>query len=105
MITARVIKKQGRYESFTCSGHAEYDDMGKDIVCSAVSILTINTANAIEKLTENKLKGSDVDHLSWQFVNIPDEKAELLMDTMLLGLKEIEKNYGNEYLKVLIEEV
>lgn len=105
MITAKVIKKQGRYYSFTCKGHAEYDDPGKDIICSAVSMLVINTANAIDKLTDNKLVGSDKDHISWHFTDTPDDKAVLLMDAMLLGLKEIETKYGNEYLRLMIEEV
>ena len=105
MITAKVIKKQGSYYSFICSGHAEYDDEGKDIVCSAVSMLVINTANAIDKLTDNKLEGSDRDCISWRFSDTPDDKAQLLMDAMLLGLKEIETKYGNDYLRLMIKEV
>lgn len=105
MITAKVTRKQGRYHSFSCAGHAEYDDSGKDIICSAVSILVINTANAIDKLTDSKLEGSDKDYISWSFIGTPDDKAELLMDAMLLGLREIETKYGNEYLRLMIEEV
>ena len=105
MITAKVIKKQGSYYSFICSGHAEYDDEGKDIVCSAVSMLVINTANAIDKFTETRIEGSDEDHISWHFPEKPDDKAELLMDAMLLGLKEIETKYGNDYLRLMIKEV
>ena len=105
MITAEVTRKQGRYFSFSCSGHAEYDDPGKDIVCSAVSMLVINTANAIDKFTETRIEGSDEDHISWHFPEKPDDKAELLMDAMLLGLKEIETKYGNDYLRLMIKEV
>ena len=105
MITAKVVKKQGRYYSFSCSGHAEYDDYGKDIVCAAVSMIVINTANAIDSLTDNELMASKESAISWEFKNIPDEKAELLMDAMLLGLDEICKKYGNEYLRLMIEEV
>ena len=105
MITAEVTRKQGKYFSFSCSGHAEYDDPGKDIVCSAVSMLVINTANAIDKFTETRIEGSDEDHISWYFPEKPDDKAELLMDAMLLGLKEIETKYGNDYLRLMIKEV
>lgn len=105
MITAKVTRKQGIYHSFSCSGHAGYDDHGKDIVCSAVSMLVINTANAIESLTDNELEGSDDGSISWRFIKKPDEKAELLMDAMLLGLEEISKKYGNDYLRLMIEEV
>ena len=37
---------------FQTKGHAEYDEMGQDIVCAAVSVLVINTMNAIELYTE-----------------------------------------------------
>ena len=86
-------------------GHAEYADSGMDIICSAVSILVINTANAIDSLTENTIVGSDVECIYWEFKDAPDTKGELLMDTMLLGLKEIQKKYGNNYLRLIIKEV
>ena len=38
---------------FQTEGHAEYADPGQDIVCAAVSVLIINTMNAIELYTED----------------------------------------------------
>ncbi|MCR5420670.1 MAG: ribosomal-processing cysteine protease Prp [Lachnospiraceae bacterium] len=105
MITATFIKKNNEYISFSCEGHAEFDDYGKDIVCSAVSMLVINTANSIEKLTNNKIIGSDKGVLHWEFITTPDEYGRLLMDSMLLGLSDIKKKYGNDYLILKIEEV
>ena len=40
-------------QRFTCSGHAEYDEYGKDIVCAAVSSIAITTVNAIIRLDES----------------------------------------------------
>ena len=37
---------------FTAIGHAGYAKEGEDLVCAAVSVLVINTCNAIEKLTD-----------------------------------------------------
>jgi hypothetical protein len=105
MITAKVTKHQGKYSSFICKGHAEYDDKGKDIVCSAVSMLVINTGNSLEKLTGNKVKGVDDGTLSWNFLEPPDEKGELLMDSLILGLETVNRKYGNDYLRLMIEEV
>ena len=39
-------------------GHAGYDEYGKDIVCAAVSVLTVNMANSVEKFTDDSFKGS-----------------------------------------------
>ena len=57
MIEARICKQSGEYFSFSVSGHAGYAEAGRDIVCAAVSMLVINTANALDGLTDNSLKG------------------------------------------------
>ena len=48
-------------------GHAGYDEYGKDIVCAAVSVLTVNMANSVEKFTDDGFKGS-VDEKTGQFI-------------------------------------
>ena len=68
-------------------------------------MLVINTANSIDKLTDNVMEGSDKGSITWRFKDGPDEKAELLMDALLLGLSEVRKKYGNNYLRLMIEEV
>ena len=51
MIEVTVYKTmRHEYAGFDMSGHAGYDDIGKDIVCAAVSVLVINTLNSIEVL-------------------------------------------------------
>lgn len=105
MIKAKVLTHNGSYHSFSCMGHSGFDDMGKDIVCAAVSMLVINTANSLEKLTDNKLTATDDEYIRWEFEDIPDDKGKLLMDSMVMGLKEIEKKYGNDFLRLMIEEV
>ena len=105
MITAKVLKHNGDYRSFTCEGHAFYEDPGKDIVCAAVSVLVINTANSLESLTENEMRASDDGYIRWEFVKSPDDHGKLLMDSLMLGLKQIESMYGNNYFRLMIEEV
>lgn len=103
MIKAKVSIKDNNYYSFSCTGHAGYGYKGNDIVCAAVSTLVINTANSIEKLTECNFKAvSDGDEIVFNFNSVPDEKAKLLMDSLLLGLKEIQKEYGKKYLELVI---
>ena len=43
---------------FKLSGHAGFAEEGSDIVCSAVSMLVINTINCIEEFTEEKFNYS-----------------------------------------------
>lgn len=105
MIRIVVTKKNDQYLSFRCSGHAEYADSGKDIVCSAVSILVINTINAIEQFTDTAFTLNAEEAIEWHFPEGIDHDTQLLMDALLLGLTEIKKQYGKKYLNLLFEEV
>ncbi len=103
MITARVIKYKDKYKTFICKGHAEYDDAGKDIVCAAISMLVLNTANSIEKFTDSRIVGSDDGCIRWDFADEPDDGGRLLMDSLMLGLKNVEEKYGPDHIKLIIE--
>ena len=39
------------------------------------------------------------------FKNIPSEKSQLIVDSMILGLKQIQDEYGNKYIDIRFEEV
>jgi len=39
------------------------------------------------------------------FKNTPSEKSQLLVDSMILGLKQIQEEYGNKYIDIIFEEV
>ena len=40
-----------------------------------------------------------------RFANPVNEKTTLLMDSLLLGLREVKEQYGSKYLKLQFEEV
>ena len=50
MITAEFYLKQDTLVGFLVKGHAGYDKVGFDIVCSAVTALVELTANAITEI-------------------------------------------------------
>ena len=53
MVRVTILKDQKDIcRGFETSGHAGYADKGQDIVCAAVSVLTINTVNSLEQFTE-----------------------------------------------------
>ena len=104
MIKALVSKKDGKYCDFSCSGHAGFGYRGNDVICAAVSMLVINTANAIEKLTDCDFQATDEGNvIKFIFNSLPDDKATLLMDSLVLGLEEIQKEYGKKYLELVIK--
>ena len=48
MVKITFFKRDGIYYGFRETGHAGYDEAGKDIVCAAVSAMTMLVINAIE---------------------------------------------------------
>ncbi len=93
---------------FHTYGHAEYADAGYDIICSAVSAIVITTVNSIERLTGEKAscrQEQEQGEIELMFDHVPNEKADLLLQSMMLGLSDIETQYGSEYLNVNTKEV
>ena len=106
MITITVKKRNHDYVDFRSKGHAGYAEAGQDIVCAAVSALIINTVNSLETFTEEDFQASEQDgFVSIHFSRKNTEKGRLLMDSLILGLTEIEHSYNNRYLTVKVKEV
>ena len=93
---------------FKALGHAGYAEEGEDIVCAAISILTINTMNAIETFTDADVSLETDEEIGFMEYRIykPTKETSLLLDTMVLGLKTMadDENYA-EYIDLLFEEV
>ncbi len=105
-----IIRKtvHNEYTGFICIGHAGYAEDEPDVVCAAVSVLVINTINAMEKLAGQKsevVQNEETGFLKCEFLDSLNEKSILLMEAMVLGLKDISKAYGRQYLQVKFEEV
>ena len=108
MISVVITKHNNEYIGFTLDGHAGYADFGKDIVCAAVSTLVINTINSIERFTDDAFSTEfheERGFISTNFSETLSDKAKLLIDSMLLGLDEIQKQYGDEYISLQYKEV
>jgi hypothetical protein len=108
MIRFTVWKSEDQYKGFESSGHAGYAEAGEDIICSAVSALTINTVNSIEKFTTDDYEveqAEDGGFLRLRFGNPLSAQAALLMDSLVLGIESIQADYGNDYITLITEEV
>ena len=47
MIKIKVSKEGNKYKNIVITGHANYAEYGKDIVCAAVSATVLTTLNGI----------------------------------------------------------
>lgn len=90
-------------------GHAEYAKRGKpDILCAAISALTIGTLNSLTELAGEKINvttNEDTGFLKCDFECILQEKSSFLMDSMVFSLENLSREYGRKYLQIKFEEV
>lgn len=82
-------------------GHAGYAELGKDIICSAVTALTFNLIKSIESLTEDEIvyQANNPGHINIEFKNL-SEKGKLLMDSFFIGISEVATAYP-EYVQII----
>ncbi|MCD9022705.1 ribosomal-processing cysteine protease Prp [Cohnella silvisoli] len=105
MIAITIVRNVERVIiSFTVSGHAFYDDPGKDIVCAGVSAVTIGAVNAIEKLTGLVPDAADKSGMLKVVTptstdSVRNDQVQLLLEGMVVALESIVESYG-KYVKI-----
>ncbi len=108
-MTKVVFEKQGgRYTGFEASGHAFYASKGNDIVCASISVLLINTVNAITEINREEYElASDEEEgiLIFRVLSEKKESTETLFEALVMGLKGIREEYGKKYLEISEKEV
>jgi uncharacterized protein YsxB (DUF464 family) len=89
--------QDGKIFGFKAKNH------GKSVVCSAVSALTINTVNSIEKFADCEIVCDFKSEGGFLQMEIPDikngkgnESAELLLNSLMLGLTAIKSEYKDQ---------
>lgn len=70
-------------------GHANYAPHGQDIVCAGVTALTQTLVESLETLTGNEIKYDMSPGRVDIEIEDPDEDAQLLMDSFLVGIEMI----------------
>jgi len=101
----------GMFTGFKAEGHTGYAPEGKDIVCAGVSALLQSTVQGLTDLLEievavetKKKTGLFICRLPQALPGEKQQKADLLLRSMYLGLEQMAAEYG-DYLQVFVEEV
>ena len=100
-----VIERDGSGQiwGYSAQGHAGTGPRGRDIVCAAVSVLTDSAFLGLERHLRRKLTWyADEGNIAVQLQEQPDSATEAIMNTVVLGLKEIEKIHPD---KIRISEI
>ncbi len=104
-IEATIYKTNGKIYAFTVENH------GSSFVCAAISMLVLNTINAIDEFIETDFS-VDIDeknaiiHFESNdiFKGVENKELEILLKTLELGFIDTANNYSDD-LSLIIEEV
>lgn len=93
MIKITVISNKDIINEIKISGHANYDEYGKDIVCSSVSSIAITTINGILSIDEDSISYEESqDKLNIKIIKHLDTTNKLIINMIDL-FEELEKQY------------
>ena len=101
MVEIDVRKSEhGNVTGFHVSGHAGFAEHGSDVICAGVSVLVINCINSIEHFSNTKfdlIQNEKDGVIDFTCKEPLDDRAVVLLQSLLYGLKEIQDTYGKEY--------
>ena len=92
MIKIRIKRENKKVYEIVIKGHADYDTLGKDIVCAAVSTMAITTINGILSLEDSLDYEENSGSLEIRTKEITDINQKLL-DSMITMLEELKSQY------------
>lgn len=89
-----MIKVKVKKDIIEISGHADFDNYGKDIVCASVSSIVYTTINGILNINDKAIEVSDNKELIIK-INSNDNIINALINNMVMLLQDLEKQYPN----------
>lgn len=93
MIKVNCVVSNGLIERLSIKGHADYDTLGKDIVCAAVSSIVTTTINNIIVLEENTIKYDTKEGNVCITVLRNSDVTNKLLNVLIDMLKELATDY------------
>jgi len=90
-----MVKISIKDDEIIISGHANYDDYGKDIVCASVSTIAITTINAIIEFDKDSI--SVEESVGYLKINILKHTKEI--DTLISNMNKLYKELELKYPK------
>ena len=101
---------RGEVRGFKIEGHSGYAEEGSDIVCASISMLSVNTLNALDMLTKARYEAQINEEialyelmLTSSFKN-KSKDIKALLGALQLGLCQIAAAYP-EYVCITFKEV
>ena len=93
MINVKVLSMKNHIDRIDILGHADYEEYGKDIVCSSVSSIVTTTVNGIYEVDKDYLNVKEEKDGMVITVLKNDDVCDKLIKNMLSLLQELEESY------------
>lgn len=108
MIHIRIKRKKGKICEMEVSGHALFDQYGKDIVCAGVSAINFGGLNAVAHYFNNDLSSFEVEITDGKTLltinNLNENRVQTVLETLVIQFKTIEETYS-KYIHISEQEV
>ena len=98
-----MIKVNIKCNRIIITGHANYADYGKDIVCASVSCIVITSINACLRFDNKSLEYKEKRDKLTIDIKSDDKNIKLIIKNMICMLEELAKTY-NKNIKIVKEE-
>lgn len=100
MILVQVFRDSEEIKEIEVKGHSGYEELGKDIVCSAVSSSVILTVNLLERL-DAKFECREEANIPLisLIINESNSLIQTILENLVDSLNEISKQY-KKYLQI-----
>lgn len=95
-----MIKVVAKKNKISISGHANYDDYGKDIVCASVSSILTTTVNAILEIDGEAIDYHDNGKVVTINILKENDIVNKLINNMLSLFGDLAKDY-KDYIKIV----
>ncbi len=92
MIKVKLTKNGDCLNKITISGHANYDEFGKDIVCASVSSTVITTINILLSLDKDSISYDNTKGLIIDILK-DDDTTKKIINVLVSNLLELERAY------------
>ena len=103
MVNVSLLVKKEDIKGFEITGHADFDDYGKDIVCAGISTLVYTIINTIDQYTD-QFEYSDNEELMRLFVDYKSIEVKVILNTFKTGIETLVQSYG-DYVKLNYKEI
>ncbi len=99
MIKILIKGEEGNINYLKISGHANFAEKGKDLVCAGVSAISIGLLNALDYYHKEIDVTINEGLIELNIIDYKDQDTQLILNTVIIQLQTIKENYSN-YIRI-----